>query len=87
MSEIQVKRFSWIDFHRFPLSMDKNHLIAKGPKDFIDFDFYLLATPGCNYTQNYSDVILKGRHADLNCKKGPNTSHHKKILNLIFKKR
>ena len=28
MSEIQVKRFSWIDFHRFPLSMDKNHLIA-----------------------------------------------------------
>ena len=56
--------------------MDKNHLIAN--------DFYLLATPGCNYTQNYTDVILKGRHGDLNCKKLANTSHHKKSLNLIF---
>ena len=27
----------------------------------IDFDFYLLATPGCNYTRNYTDVFLKGR--------------------------
>ena len=78
MSEIQAKRFSWIDVHRFPLSMDKNHLIAN--------DFYLLATPGCNYTQNYTDVILKRRHADLNCKKLPNTSHQKKILNLFLKK-
>ena len=56
MSEIQAKRFCWIDFHPFPLSMDKNHLIAD---DFIDFDIYLLATPGCNYTQKYSDVILR----------------------------
>ena len=58
--------------------MDKNHLIAN--------DFYLLATPGCNYTQNYTDVILKGRHVALKCKKLPNTSHHKKILNLLSKK-
>ena len=36
MSEIQVKRFSWIDFHRFPLSMDKNHLIAN---NFYRFRF------------------------------------------------
>ena len=28
---------------------------------FIDVDFYLLATPGCNYTRNSTDVILKGR--------------------------
>ena len=25
---------------------------------FIDFDFYLLATPGCNYTRKYTDFIL-----------------------------
>ena len=32
-----------IDFHRFPLSIDKNHLIAI---NFIDTDFYQLTTPG-----------------------------------------
>ena len=58
MSEIQAKRFPQKDFHRFSLSIYKNHLIAD---DFIDFDFYLLATWGCNYTLNYTNVILKGR--------------------------
>ena len=28
---------------------------------FIDFDFYLLASAGWNYTRNYTGVILKGQ--------------------------
>ena len=40
-------------FSPFPLSIDKNHLIAD--------DFYLLATPGFKYTRNHTYVILKGR--------------------------
>ena len=55
MSEIQAKRFASIDFHRFPISTDKNHLIAK---DF--YRFQLLTSPGCNYTRNYTENILKG---------------------------
>ena len=56
MSEIH----SNISLHRFhcSLSIDKNHLIAD--------DFYPLATPGCNYTRNYTDVE---RAAGLNRKK------------------
>ena len=27
---------------------------------FIDSDFYQLTTPGCNYTRNYIDIILRG---------------------------
>jgi len=61
MPEIQTKRFLWIAFHRFPLSIEKNHLIAN---DFIDFDFYLLATPGSNYTRNCFERV-----ADLNREK------------------
>ena len=30
---------------------------------FIDFDFYLLATPGCNYSRNFERV------AGINCEK------------------
>ena len=41
-------------FHRFPLPIEKNHLIAN---DFIDFDFYLLATPGSNYTPNFFERV------------------------------
>ena len=41
MSEIQVKRFSWIDFHRFLLSMDKNHLIAKGVLKILSISIFI----------------------------------------------
>ena len=57
MSEIHSK-ISLDRFSPFPLSIDKNPLIAN---NFYRFDFYLLATPGFNYTRNYTDVILKGR--------------------------
>ena len=40
--------------------MDKN-VITWLLTIYTDFDFYLLATPGCKYTQNYTDVILKAR--------------------------
>ena len=43
MSEIQAKRFSLIDFHRFPLSMDKNHLIAN---DLSRFRFLSIGYSG-----------------------------------------
>ena len=43
MSEIQAKRFSLIDSHRFPLSMDKNHLIAN---DFYRFGFLFIGYSG-----------------------------------------
>ena len=26
----------------------------------MDFDFYLLTTPGGNYTRNYTDIKLQG---------------------------
>ena len=50
MPEIQAKRFLWIAFHLFPLSIDK---IAWSLTIFIDFDFYLLSIPGSNYTWNW----------------------------------
>lgn len=37
------------------ISIDKKHLII-----FTDFDFYLLTTPGCDYTRDYTDDILRG---------------------------
>ena len=51
MSEIQANRFLSIDFHRFPLQIDKNHLIAY---DFYRYRFL------CNYTRKYIGVSLKG---------------------------
>ena len=53
MPEIQSKRFLWIAFHRFPLSIDK---ITLSLTIFFDFDFYLLVTP-----ERGTEVILKGR--------------------------
>ena len=51
MSEIQAKRFPSIDFHRFQISTDKNHLIAN---DFYRFRFSFIDFSGvCNYTRNY----------------------------------
>ena len=50
MAKIQTKRFLWIAFHRFPLSIDK---ITWSLTIFIDLVFYLLATPGSNYTRNW----------------------------------
>ena len=50
MLKIQTKRFLWIAFHRFPLSIDK---ITWSLTIFIDLVFYLLATPGSNYTRNW----------------------------------
>ena len=83
-----AKRFLWIAFHCFPaLSINK---ITWSLTLFIDFDFYLSATPRSNYTQN------KGyfeRAADLNCEKLgkiknlANTSHPRKTLNWVLKKR
>ena len=49
MPEIQTKRFLWVAFHRFPLSIDK---ITRSLPIFIDFVFYPLVTPGSNYTRN-----------------------------------
>ena len=74
MSEIQAKRFSYIDFHLFALSMDKNHLVAN---EFYRFRFLSIGNSGMQLHPE-----LHRRYADLNCKKLPNTSHHK-ILNLL----
>ena len=90
---IQAKRFSSINFHCFPISVDKNHLIAM--TIFIDFDFYLLTTPGppgctCNYTWIYTNVILKGWQIQILKNWEPtdlaNISHQKKIFILISRK-
>ena len=61
MLEIQTKRFLWIALHRFPLTIDK---ITWSLTFFIDF--YLLASPGSNYTLNWGYFE---RVADLNREK------------------
>ena len=63
MPEIQTKRFLWIAFHRFPLTIDK---ITWSLTIFIDFDFYLLVSPGSNYRLNWGYFE---RAADLNREK------------------
>ena len=63
--EIQAKILPLIKFHRFALSIEK---ISWFLTIFIDFDFYLLATPGCNYTLNYTDVIVKGKRVKISWK-------------------
>ena len=92
-SRIQAQRFSAIYFHRFRLSIDKNHLILN---DFIDFDFYPLTTrgrtgpPGCNCTRIYTPTLFwkGGRSEKLDAYNGlTNISHQKKILNLVLKER
>ena len=70
MSEIHSK-ISLDRFLPFPLS--------------IDFDFYLLATPGFNFTRIYTDFILKGRQVEIVKNWAP--TNQKKILNLVLKKR
>ena len=61
---------------------------------FIDFDFYPLTTqgptglPGCNCTRIYTPTLFwkGGRSEKLDAYKGlANTSHQKKILNLVLK--
>ena len=87
MPEIQTKRFLWIAFHRFPLTIDK---ITWSLTIFIDFDFYLLATPGSNYTRNWGYFE---RAADLNreklgkIKELANIGLPKKTLKQVLKKR
>ena len=63
MPGIQTKWFIWIAFHRFPLTINK---ITWSLTIFIDFNFYLLASPGSNYmlTWGYFE-----RAADLNHEK------------------
>ena len=63
MPEIQTKRFLWVAFHRFPLSIDK---ITRPLPIFIDFVFYPLVTPGSNYARNWGYFE---RTADLNREK------------------
>ena len=63
MPEIQAKRFPYIPFHCFPLSIDK---ITWSLTTFINFKFYLLATSGSNYMWNWSYFE---RVADLNREK------------------
>ena len=58
LSEGRLNDVSLKDFHPFPLSINKIHLI--GNKKNMDFDFYLLTTPGGNYTRNYTDIKLQG---------------------------
>ena len=52
---------------------------------FIEFDFYLLAIPGCNYTRKYTDVVLKERQVSIVKNWVP--INQRKILNLVVKKR
>ena len=59
---------------------------------FIDFDFYPLATPGFNYTRNYTDIIWKGGRSKSwktigAYKPCQYVSYQKNILNLVLKKR
>ena len=87
MPKIQTKRFLWVAFHRFPLSIDK---ITWSLTIFIDLVFYLLATPGSNYTRNWGYFEWA---ADLYCEKPgqiknlPNIGHLKKTLKQVLKKR
>ena len=87
MPEIQTKRFLWIAFHRFPLSIDK---ITWSLTIFIDFVFYLSATPESNYTRNWGYFE---RVADLNreklgkIKNLANIGHPKKTSKRVLKKR
>ena len=69
MSEIHSK-ISLDRFLPFPLS--------------IDFDFYLLATPGFNFTRIYTDFILKGRQVEIVKNWAP--TNQKTILNLVLEK-
>ena len=86
MPETQTKRFLWIAFHRFPLTIDK---ITWSLTIFIDFDFYLLASPGSNYTLNWgyferaADLIREklGKTKNL-----ANVGHPKKTLKRVLKK-
>ena len=61
--EIRLKVSLDIAFHHFPLSIDK---ITCSLTIFIDFDFYLLATHGSNYTWKW---CYFERVADLNREK------------------
>ena len=87
MPEIQTKRFLSIAFHRFPLSIDK---ITWSLTIFIDFVFYLSATPQSNYTRNWGYFE---RATDLNreklgkIKNLANIGHPKKTLKQILNKR
>ena len=87
MPKIQTKRFLWIAFHHFPLLIDK---ITWSLTIFIDWVFYLLATPGSNYTRNWgyfewaADLYFEklGKIENL-----ANISHPKKTLKQVLKKR
>ena len=54
-------------------------------------EFYLLTNSGCNYTWNYTELIMKGWQVYIVKNWAPtnlaNIRHRKKILNLVFKKR
>ena len=80
MSEIHSK-ISLDRFSPFPLLIDKNPLIAN---NFYRFDFYLLATPGFNYTRNYTDVILKGRQVAYKTEDDFNPGFEEKIIFFRF---
>ena len=56
------------------------------PTIFIDFDFYLFATLGCNYTRNFERVAGLNREK-LGTFKPGHINHQKKILNVVLKKR
>ena len=87
MPEIQAKRFPYIPFHCFPLSIDK---ITWSLTTFINFKFYLLATSGSNYMWNWSYFE---RVADLNREKKwaptnlANIGHQKKTLKWVLKEK
>ena len=79
-----IQRFPWIDFYPFRYqSIQITWLLTI----FIDFEFYLLATPGFNYTRIYTDFILKGRQVKIVKNWAPKPTNQKKILNLVLKKR
>ena len=87
MPKIQTKRFLWIAFHRFPLSIDK---INWSLTIFIDLVFYLLATPGSNYTRNwgYFEWVADLHFEKLGkIKNLANIGHPKKTLKQVLKKR
>ena len=87
MPEIQTKRFIWIALHRFPLSVEK---ITWSLTILIDLGFYLLDTPGSNYTRNwgyFESTTDVNREKLGKIKNLANIGHLKKTLKRVLKKR
>ena len=85
MSEVQVKRFPQIDFHRFSLSVNKNHLIADY---FYRFQFFSFGYSGMQLRSELLQECYFEREQGLNREKlgAYKPGYQKKTLNLVFMK-